>query len=366
MKASRISVGVLERSPEDAEALSDALLEFYPDQVSLSLLADAEQALTWARRGRPGVLLGDREQLGALDKLPDSIAVGALVDVDQSAEEGVTAVCRYLAVDAIYAEIVRLFSEVVGTGLPSASHEGDSLVVAFTSPQGGVGTTTVALAFARKLARSTPDKVLYLDLTPFAVVGELSAGRGSATMTDVVFAAKSRNANMRMALTGTALRDESSGLWYYASARTAADVMELGEEELTALYQAAVDGAGFRYVILDVPFAWSGPHGEALARAGVVVAVTDGRPLANYKLLRAVEALDLRAGNDSAGRSWTVQAVFYNKYSSTASSKLDLADVPEVGGSGALIGLTDSQVVEHIAQSSAFDLLLGRVVARVR
>ncbi|MDR2252625.1 MAG: hypothetical protein LBD97_01985 [Bifidobacteriaceae bacterium] len=365
MRANRINVGVLERNSTEAEALSDVLLDFYPDDIALALLSSGEQALAWARRGRPGVLLVDRDRLGEVGQVPDNVAVGVLVDVDQPTVDGAPAVCRYLAVDGIYNQLARLFSEVAGTGMPTAVREGESLVIAFTSPQGGVGTTTVALAFGRRLARAVPSRVLYLDLTPFASVGELSTGRATATITDVVFAAKSRNANMRMAMTASAARDDASGLHYYASARTAADLMELDNDELGRLYQAATEGADFGYVVLDVPFAWTGPHAEALARAAVSVVVTDGRPLTNHKVARAVEALDLRAANDPSGRSWTVQGLFYNKFSSTASAKLDMRDVPEVGGSGRFNGLTEPQVVEQLAQSAAFDLLLNRVVAHV-
>jgi hypothetical protein len=184
-------------------------------------------------------------------------------------------------------------------------------------------------------------------------------------MTDVVFATKSRNSNLAMALSATAVKDEASGLYYYASARTAADVMELTDDELSRLYQISMLGTDSRYVVLDVPFAWSGSHAEALSRSALVVAVTDGRPLSNHKLMRAVEALELRTESGSTDLSWRPHLVFYNQFSSNGSVKIDSPDLPEAGGAGRLVGLTESQVVEQLEQSAAFNLLINRVALNV-
>jgi MinD-like ATPase involved in chromosome partitioning or flagellar assembly len=363
VKSRRISVGVLERDKADAEALSDALLEFFPNELTLSLLASQDQAVAWTRRGRPGVLLVDQDRLAQFPPLPPTVAVAALVDLDEDAPEGVATVSRYLAVDTIYQEIVRLHAALEG-GPSGDGVRRRSTVVAFTSPKGGVGATAVALAFARKLARAVTDKVLYLDLTPFAAAGELLDGRGSGTMTDVVFAAKSSSPNLATALVDRALRDEATGLFYYASARTAADLMELTAEELARVYQIALSGVDFKYVVLDQPFAWSGPHADALGRADQVIAVTDSSPGSNYKLVRAVEALDLRAGGVPGGSAWTVQAVFYNQSDAKELSKVDLPDLVEIGRAGRFTGLTEAQVVQRLEQSPAFDALLDRTVAR--
>ncbi|MDR0594290.1 MAG: hypothetical protein LBG60_13790 [Bifidobacteriaceae bacterium] len=366
MKGNRINVGILERSPEEAEALSDALIEFYPDDLSLSLLASQDQAVAWAKRGRPGVLLVDLGRAEQFPPLPGNVAVAALVDLGEPAAGGLVTVSRYLAVDGIYQEIARLAAGLKSLGPAAGGGGRQSKVVAFTSPKGGVGTTAVALAFARKLAAAAAEagKVLYLDLTPFAAAGEILDGEGSGTMTDIVFAAKSRNSNLAKALVERALRDKASGLHYYAGARSAADVMELAEPELSRLYQAALAGDDFKYVVLDGPFTWTGPHAEALSRADLVVAVTDGRPATNRRLERAVEALDLRAGSDQKGPAWTIQAVFHNQSDLKTASDLDLPDLPEVGRAGRFTRLGEAEVVERLERSPAFDALLAQVAAR--
>ncbi|MDR2347851.1 MAG: hypothetical protein LBD90_04395 [Bifidobacteriaceae bacterium] len=365
MITGRVNLGLLERDSQAAEALSDALLEFYPDQIAISLLANTEQAQVWARRQRPGVLLVDQARAAEFAGAPAHVAVAVLVDGDQQAVGQVPAICRYLAVDAIFGRLARLFAGVAGEDLPVQANRSGASVIAFTSPQGGVGTTSMAIAFARRLAKTVPNKVLYLDLRPLAEIGHLSAGRGGTTMTDVVLAAKSRTANLPDALAAAAARDQACGLYFFPPARTAADVMELSDADLVRLYETATGGREWRFVVLDVPFAWAGPHARGLAAASLVVMVTNGRPSANLKVTRAVEALDLRAATEAPSWSWTADAILYNQFSSTASSKLNLPDVPELGGAGRFVGLSAAEVVEQLEASRAFDALLGRVVPRV-
>ncbi|MDR2381392.1 MAG: hypothetical protein LBE08_09520 [Bifidobacteriaceae bacterium] len=372
MTAGRIRLGVLERSPELAESLSDALLEFYPDELSLSLLAGPEQALAWAGRGAPGVLLVDQERVGDLAPMPSGVVVAALVDGDERESGGVPALSRYLAVDALFAELTKLSGPPVGAaGAGPVGGGAASVVVAFTSPQGGVGTTAAAVAFARKLAGQEAvrgAKVLYFDATPFASAGQLLCGRGGGTMSDVAAAVKARSGSLPVALRAAASQDESSGLYYYAAARSAADVMDLTSLDLIYLYDTVFNAGVFGYVVADIPFAWAGAHGWALAAADLVVGVTDGHAAANRKLARAVEALGARAAADAGAAAgaegdWNVQAVFYNQYTSS-SSKVKLPDVSEAGSAPRLSGLGDVQVVVQLGRSHAFDALLEQVISR--
>jgi len=365
MRVGLVSVAILERTKEDAETLSRYLLEYYEDRLALTLLADVEGARTWLGESRPGVLLVTSELVGEVGGPRGAKAVLALTDAQQTMVGTTPAVCRYQTVDEIYASIMRLMAEVADSelGVRAADHQGR--IVAFTSVQGGVGTTSVALAFARRLARThNPAKVFYLDMSAFEVVDLCLSGLGAADLTDVVLAVKSHNANLGLTLMASARQDPDSNLWYLAGGRTPLDVLELTDVEQREIFQALATRTDYAYVVLDLPFAVYGANAEALASADVVVCVTDGRAFSNSKVQRAHEALRVLAEN-GAESAWGFTYLLYNRFSSKTSRSLQLPDLPEIQCAGRFEGLGDADVLLELEQRAAFGPLLGQVSGSV-
>ena len=88
----------------------------------------------------------------------------------------------------------------MAANVATISGENDkSSVVIFTSPCGGVGTSTVAAACA--IAHANMGKrVFYLNLEQCGTTDVFFQAEGNATMSDVIYSLKSRKANLLLKL----------------------------------------------------------------------------------------------------------------------------------------------------------------------
>jgi cellulose biosynthesis protein BcsQ len=352
----RVSVGVLESELSYAERLLDNLTDEYPDEIEVSLYSTVENALVGVRAKTSGVLLISESWANEMVGLPKRVALGVLVDDPSvTAVDGVPAICRYTKLTDIYNGILRLY-ETVATGIELASNGEDSPAIVFTSPAGGVGTSTIALAFSMSMARQGR-QVLYLDLSDFADPDLILTGEGQGSLTDVIFAAKSSQGNFALSARTNVKRDSESGLYYFGAARTPVDMLEFAEDERAELCKSLLTNTEYDLVAVDLPFSFAKSAIFLFERAFRTVLVSDGRALSNDKVgkaLRSLEILRERGGNVSLARF----GVFYNRFSSKNSGKIDTG-LPEFGGVGRIEGLDERSIIREVSHSARLDGLMG-------
>lgn len=361
----RIQLAVLDEDPVFLTRLQAHLAAAHGGKIEMMAFTDAAAALEAVTAHRTHVFLAHETFELDRTQIPARCEFAYLVDSAQvEAVGGVRAIPKFSPVDDFYRSVTTLFNAASESLQIRSQRSGATgRLVTFTSPAGGTGATSVALAFARSLAmHPTPVRTLYVNLDPCedtsARFGLTDATHG--TFSDVVYAVKRRRGDLQLQLESHTYQD-SFGTHFFATAPQAADVLELEADDLALLTEQLGAGA-FDVVVLDVPFNLDEATLRVLDASARVVLVSDGRPSANAKVVRALAALEVVAGQHELS-VLAQSGLLYNKFSSTLGERLDDVPVAELGGINRFEGATDGQVVDAIFASGRLETLVSAVVA---
>ena len=97
-----------------------------------------------------------------VDVLPKRCGFAYFVDaVDVDSINDQRAICKFQKADLIYKQILSIYSENSGRAAGLKLGDDHAKVIAFASPCGGVGTSSLAAAFTIRMAKQG-NKALYL------------------------------------------------------------------------------------------------------------------------------------------------------------------------------------------------------------
>lgn len=231
---------------------------------------------------RLDALLAEGAALGP-GPLPASCPVALLAERDDGAAgAGLPAVCKYQRAEQIYQAALALCAAApAGAAGPAAERPP---VLTFLGAAGGVGTTTLAAACARRLAGEGL-RTLYLNLEVFPDYDDLFSGPGEATLSEVFRAAREDRQRLQAALERAGRRD-GCGVWFYAPFRDPLEPRALRGEEVRTLLFGLLTGGRFDVVVADADPRPSETLSALLAESRRVAVVTDGGEGAGRKLGR--------------------------------------------------------------------------------
>lgn len=359
----RIRLALLDEDPVYLSRVQEHIAAAHGGTIEIIAFTDEASALESVARTRTHVLLAHETFDIDPAQVPASCEFAYLVDSpDVEAFRGVRAVPKYTAVDDLYRAVSNMYSAASSSvQMRSRKSDGSGSLIVFTSPAGGVGTTSAALTLARAAAlQSTEARTFYLTLDPF---DDVSARFGSppadhGTFSDVVYAVKRRRGNLQLQLESLTYEDEF-GVCFFATAHMPTDVLELSPDDVALLLEQLV-GSGLR-VVLDLPFALDGATMRLLESSRRIVVLSDGRPRTNAKIVRAISALEIAsAQHDVSVLAHT--GLLYNRFSSTHSERMDSPPVAEIAGINRFESATESEVVDAIFASGRLDALLRSAV----
>jgi len=359
----RIRLAILDDDPGYAARFQSYVDAHYADKIELLVFTDAETALRALPDARANVLLvGDAYDVD-LSRVPRRCGYAYFVESSNvDTYRGVRAIGKYSKIDQIYREVLEVFDDASESVQLRASGSGaGTRLVTFSSPAGGVGTTTAAVALCRLLALQD-QRVLYLSLDPSGASDTLfsAAQESRGTFSDVIYALKRKRGNLSLQLAAHVLHD-SYGTAYFGAPAHPADMLELTDEDVTYLLDQVVSAGAYDQVVVDVPFSARPSTLQLFDRSARVVLMSDGRPTANAKLVQGyqvLEMLDLRNETTMLPRA----CVVYNRFSSKGTERVRDFPVPELGGINRFEGATETQVVDAIAASGRLSTLLAEVL----
>lgn len=331
--------------------LQDHLATHYSDKVELLAFTEQPAAISALTDGGADVFLAsDRFEID-LSLIPRRCGFGYLVGSgDIEAVHGAPALSKYSRVDQLYRQILDLFDGVSDSvKYRSPTLEKQTRVVTFSSPAGGTGTTSVAVAFARTIAmQSQPGRVLYLSLDPVADTS-LTFGLPASehgTFSDVIYAVKRKRGNLQLQLDAHINKD-SYGTLFFATAEQATDVLEFSDDDLVFLIDHLLSSGAYDVIVVDTPFHLTDSTMDLYERSSRIVLISDGKVAANAKVSRGarmLEQLDDQNPRGLFGRT----GILYNRFSSTKSQRVTDIRLPEFGGVNRYEGATEPQVIDSI------------------
>ena len=352
----KIKIALLEKDKSYLSRITAVFGTKYADKFEIYSFTDQDVAMENLDRAKVDVLIASEGFNIDKAKLPTRCGLAYLVDsadIDMVNDE--RAICKFQKADLIYKQILSVYSEKASsiTGFKMNSDEGK--IVLFCSPSGGVGCSTAAAACAMHMAE-TGKKTLYLNLEKFGSADLFFEGEGQFDMSDIIFALKSKKANLHLKLE-SCLKQSEGGVNFYSQPKVALDMLELSTEEILRLLSEIQLMGEFSYIVIDADFALDKDTLKLYRQAQDIVLVGDGSEMSNTKICRAVDALTIMEQNADAPLTNRLSFI-YNKTSSKTSQVLELDCLRVLGGAPNYEHATTAQILSQLAPMDLFNKIL--------
>ena len=352
----KIRIALLSSGSDYHRRLSAVLQARYSQEIEIYMFSEFEPALPVIQESRVEILLADEDCPVDAERLPRRCTLIYLSDIQGIASvQGHPAIFRYQNVEQIYKQMLGIYAENAGAlpGSRIGSEDGARLIV-FSSPAGGVGTTTLAAACAQYFANHG-SRTLYVNLETYGSADLFFSGTGQFDLSDVIYTIKSKKGNLPLKLE-SCVKMDPNGVNYFSPPKIALDLTELKPEEYVELLKVLESMGKFDYVILDADFSIREDRLSLYRQAHCWVMVTDGTPSANQKTSRAYKSLTIREQNTDVP---LMNRIFlaYNRFTSRSSAYLTEVKLEELGTAPGVANAGQKQVIETLAGLSWFERL---------
>lgn len=350
----KIKLAILESDPNYLKRIVPAFNNKYANELEVYSFTDVGVAMDCLAEKGINVFLANSAFKINFTELPKKCGFAFLVDsLDIDRVDNHKAICKFQKVDLIYKQILSIYSEQVPnvTGI-SKVENGAMKTVAFTSPCGGVGTSTVAAACAIFLAGSGK-RVLYLNADVFGSADAFFSCDGQFDFSDVIYAVKSNKTNRALKLQST-VKQDTSGVFFYSPVKVSLDMMEMRRDDYVILQNELKALGSYDYVILDLPFPKTIDELKLLEYCNSVVMVSDVSEMAEDKIarvLRSVQILD----NGAEVALLPRMSLILNK---AASSALVQHEIRVLGSIPAYQQVSPAQMAKQLSLANVFSQLI--------
>ena len=352
----KIKLAILESDQSYLKRIVAAFSTRYADKFEIYSFTDRAIALSTLESNRIDVLIASDGFDIDVTALPKRCGFAYFVDspdVDSVNEQ--RAICKFQKVDLIYKQILSIYSENSGRAAGLKLGDDHAKIIAFSSVCGGVGTSSLAAAFAVRVAKQGK-KALYLNLEKCGSADIFFSGEGQFDMSDIIFALKSKKANLAIKLESCVKKDRT-GVCFYSQTKFALDMMELGKEEVVRLISELKLIGVYDYIVVDLDFSLSKDVLDVLRAMNNIVFASDGSEVSNLKIYRAYNALCvLEQNKDDSLLSKLV--LIYNKFSNKTSKAIEGIEILNAGGAPRYEHATTGQVIEQLSNMSMFDKII--------
>lgn len=267
---------------------------------------------------------------------------------------GVKAVRKYQRADLLYREILGLYAELDKSTVYRKT-DGASAVYLFTGASGGVGTTSLAVASAVRLA-SYGKKVLYINLEENGILSPFLEGEGNGTMSDVLYAVKSNRANLAMKLESI-VRKSDTGVYFYEPFSVSLDAHEMTEGDLTEILNTIIMYLSYDYIIVDLDSSVLWKRDLLMQYANRMLLVGGGSEVSGSKLKKLLQELAIKDEQEES-RQLAKVSIVYNQWTKNSRPVSTKNGVSVYGTIEVSSNETPRGVIEEISGRPFFDRLI--------
>lgn len=351
----KIKLAILEKDQNYLNRIVTVFSTKYADKFQIYSFTNMQLSFDAVSSEKIDVLIANDSFEIDTDMLPSRCSFAYFVDsADVDTVNGQRAVCKFQKAELIYKEILSLYSENAGSLAGLKLTDDECKVITFSSPCGGTGTSSLAAACAIHLAAKGKN-TLYLSFDNFDSSEIFFSAEGQFDMSDVIFAIKSKKANLSMKLESY-VKQDTRGVYFFSPAKFALDMLEFKHDERMQLLSNLKMSGFYDYIIIDVDFALDKEHFDYYLKSHNIVMVCDGSEISDVKLSKAYSALvtlDQNAESPIANRF----SVAYNKFSNKTSKALSDNEIRNIGGAPVYVQATVQQLINQLATMGMFDNL---------
>ncbi len=351
----KIKIALLEKDENYLKRLAMVFSSRYSDKLEIHSFTKKETAIKSLSQDKIDLLISS--ELFSVDEteLPSRCILAYFVDsMDIDTVRGQKAICKFQKAELIYKQILNIYAERESSFTGKKFSENDVKSVFFTSFSGGVGCSSLAAAFAIRLALAHK-KVMYLNLEKTGDAELFFQGEGRFNFSDIIYALKSKKANLSMKIESS-VKISTEGVNFFAAPKVALDAMELKIEEIEVLLNE-ISNCGYEFIIIDAGFHFDGLSYMLWKKSNEVVIVSDGTEIANSKFNRAYQSLGIIQEQDESFRLDKADLV-YNKFSNKICQVITGLEINDLGGIPRYEHALTKQVVEQISSMDFLDKIL--------
>lgn len=355
----KIKVAILDTDSNYLLRISNAFGSMFAEEVEVYSFTEEKTAFEMIQSGncKADLLLAGEEFEINPEELPKNCAFAYFVSNTQIDNlRGQKAICKFQKAELIYREMLSLYADVSEVVIGTGNHgEKNTLILAFMSASGGTGSSSAAAACAKRLAKGNK-KVLYLNLEQFGSAKDFFEAGGTFDLSDVIFAIKSNKTNLSMKLESI-VKHDVSGVFFFDSCRMAFDVMEINPDDMHRLLEELKALEKYDYIIIDMDFSFNKREVEVMKQAFRIVFVSNGTVIANNKLQKALDALNVFEQKQELKLMPKVN-LLYNNFRSKTGKTLDRSDIKTLGGISRIDSADMNQIIEYIVGMNVFNSFL--------
>lgn len=352
----KIKLAILEKDASYLNRIVTAFSTKYADKFEIYSFLDKNVALNMIDEARIDVFIASDAYEIDVDALPDRCGFAYFVDsADIETVRDQRAISKFQKADLIYKQILSLFSENAGSLSGLKLGDDSAKIIAFSSPSGGAGCSTMAAACAMHFA-SKGKKTLYLNLENFGSSDAFFSAEGQFDMSDIIFALKSKKANLSLKLE-SCVKQDPCGVCFYSQSKIALDMLELKNDDIMRLISELKLTGTYEYIIFDMGFSMNKETLNVFRQAHALVWVGDGSEVSNTKIFRAYNALATVEANAESPVTNRV-CLIYNKFSNKTSKAIEGIDLKNIGGAPRYEHATSEQVVKQLAPMEMFEKII--------
>ena len=331
------------------EHLVNYLSIHHGDTLEINIFNETQALEDYLKDYRTDIILLDQELSCKAEKGERLIRLSE----ERGSDPEDPVIFKYQREELIYKAILNAFASGTDRILHYSNRDGEMEVGIdlFLPLNGGAGASTVAKAYAVKLASNR--KVLYLNLELFGDCEKTLKADGQFSFDDILYAVKNRRGNLTLKME-SALKKSREGVFFYAPSENPVNLMDFTEQEFHQLVDEIRKNGMFDCVVLDMdgfPSPWMQ---GALKDADRIWLVADGTAASSEKYDRFrkyIVALEKR----TQSRFFPKMRIFYNKYSRRTGSPVNGCDLPVVGGSPRYEYVETDAIIRNMAESDAFE-----------
>ena len=352
----KIKLAILDKDTNYLGRIVSAFGTRYADKFEIYSFTDETIALTNIASAKIDVLLADDAFNIDVGTLPTKCAFAYLVDsMDIDTLNGHQTICKFQRADLIYKQILSVYSENAGNVTGIKLGDESTKIILFTSASGGSGSSTMAAACAAHFATQNK-RTLYLNLEKFGSSDAIFSAEGQFDMSDIIFALKSKKANLQLKLE-SCVKQDHRGVYFFSQTKIALDMLELNTEDILQLISELKLSGSYDYIVLDAEFGLDKNTLEIYRKAHAIVWVGDGSETSNAKTERAYIALATMEQNSDVPLTNRVSLV-YNKFSNKTGFTIGEIGLKTIGGAPRYEHATEEQIVDQLSKMVFFDAIL--------
>ena len=350
----RIKLAVLERDESYLERIVSVFSTKYADKFEIYSFTDPKAAMAVLDSAKIDVFVVSDAFETELFSVPERCGFAWFVDsADVDLLHDQKAICKFQKAELIYKQILSIYSEKAGSLFGLKSEDGGAArVILFDSVSGGAGASSMAAACALHFA-ARQKRVLYLNLEKFGSSDVFFAAEGQFDISDVIYALKSRKANLSLKLE-SCVKQDKRGVFFYSQSRLALDMLELKPEEMIRLISEVKNSGAYDYVIVDAGFGMDREFLPVYRQVPAIIWVGDGSDPSNTKIVRAYMAL-LTLERNADMPLFNRIALVYNKFSNKTGKVIEEIGLKSIGGAPRYEHASAGQVITQLSMMDLFD-----------